>query len=94
MSIELVHIGFNNILVMNRVVAIASPNSAPTKRMIQEGRSKGTLIDMTNGRRTKAVLIADSGHIILAALAPDTIAGRIMASQPRAAQIEEVEAES
>ena len=91
MSIELVHIGFNNILVMNRVVAIASPNSAPTKRMIQEGRSKGTLIDMTNGRRTKAVLIADSGHIILAALAPETIAGRIMASQPRAPQDEEVE---
>lgn len=86
MNIELVHIGFNNILVMNRVVAIASPNSAPTKRMIQEGRSKGTLIDMTNGRRTKAVLIADSGHIILAALAPDTIAGRITASQPRAVQ--------
>ena len=91
MTIELVHIGFNNILVMNRVVAIASPNSAPTKRMIQEGRSKGTLIDMTNGRRTKAVLIADSGHIILAALAPETIAGRIMASQPRAPQDEEVE---
>ncbi len=89
MSIELVHIGFNNILVMNRVVAIASPNSAPTKRMIQEGRSKGTLIDMTNGRRTKAVLIADSGHIILAALAPETIAGRIMASQPKAPQSEE-----
>ncbi|MBL7166603.1 MAG: DUF370 domain-containing protein [Dehalococcoidales bacterium] len=89
MSIELVHIGFNNILVMNRVVAIASPNSAPTKRMIQEGRSKGTLIDMTNGRRTKAVLIADSGHIILAALAPDTIAGRIMAGQPKASQAEE-----
>ena len=94
MSIELVHIGFNNILVMNRVVAIASPNSAPTKRMIQEGKSKGTLIDMTNGRRTKAVLIADSGPIILAALAPDTIAGRIMASQPRTVQIEEAEADS
>jgi len=89
MSIELVHIGFNNILVMNRVVAIASPNS-----VIQEGRSKGTLIDMTNGRRTKAVLIADSGHIILAALAPDTIAGRIMASQPRTVQLEEAEADS
>ncbi len=93
MSIELVHIGFNNILVMNRVVAIASPNSAPTKRMIQEGRSKGTLIDMTNGRRTKAVLIADSGHIILAALAPETISGRIMASQPRIPQAEDAETE-
>ena len=89
MFTELVHIGFGNILAMNKVIAIASPNSAPTKRMIQEGRSKGTLIDMTNGRRTKAVLIADSGHIILAALAPETIAGRIMASQPKASQAEE-----
>ena len=86
MSIELVHIGFNNILVMNRVVAIASPNSAPTKRTIQEGRNKGLLIDMTNGRRTKAVIVMDSGNIILAALAPETIAGRIQTSQPKAIQ--------
>lgn len=77
MGIELVHIGFNNMLAMNRVIAIASPNSAPTKRTIQEGRNKGLLIDMTNGRRTKAVIIADSGHIILAALAPETISGRL-----------------
>ncbi len=83
MNIELVHVGFNNILVMNRIIAIASPNSAPTKRMIQEGRNKSLLVDMTNGRRTKAVLIADSGHIILAALAPETIAGRLQATQPR-----------
>ena len=81
MVIELVHIGFGNILTMNRVVAIASPNSAPTKRTIQEGRTKGQLIDMTNGRRTKAVIFTDSGHIILAALAPETIAGRLQASQ-------------
>ncbi len=81
MTIELVHIGFNNIIVMNRVIAIASPNSAPTKRTIHEGRNKGLLIDMTNGRRTKAVIITDSGHIILAALAPETIAGRLQASR-------------
>jgi len=93
MNIELVHVGFSNILVMNRVVAIASPNSAPTKRMVQEGRNKGMLIDMTNGRRTKAVLITDSGHVILAALAPETIAGRLQASQPRIGQVEEVEVE-
>jgi extracellular matrix regulatory protein A len=80
MGIELIHIGFNNMLAMNRVIAIASPNSAPTKRTIQEGRSKGLLIDMTNGRRTKAVIISDSGHIILAALAPETIAGRLQLS--------------
>ncbi len=64
MGIELVHIGFNNMIVMNRVVAIASPNSAPIKRNIQEGRNKGLLIDLTNGRRTKAVITIDSGHII------------------------------
>lgn len=81
MSIEPVHIGFGNILAMNRVVAIVSPNSAPIKRTIQEGRNKGLLIDMTNGRRTKAVIITDSGHIILAALAPETIAGRLQASR-------------
>ena len=82
MAIQLVHIGFNNIIAMNRVVAIGSPNSAPTKRIIQEGRNKGLLVDMTNGRRTKAVIVTDSGHIILVALAPETIAGRLQASQP------------
>ena len=81
MGVELVHIGFNNIIVINRVIAIASPNSAPTKRTIQEARNKGLLVDMTNGRRTKAVIITDSGHIILAALAPETIAGRLQATR-------------
>jgi regulator of extracellular matrix RemA (YlzA/DUF370 family) len=80
-DIELVHIGFNNVIAMNRVIAIVSPSSAPTKRTIQEGRNKGLLIDMTNGRRTKAVIIADSGHIMLAALAPETIAGRLQATR-------------
>jgi regulator of extracellular matrix RemA (YlzA/DUF370 family) len=77
MVTELVHIGFGNIIAMNRVIAIASPNSAPTKRAIQEGKNKGLLIDMTSGRRNKAVIVTDSGHIILAALAPETIAGRL-----------------
>jgi len=81
MVTELVHIGFGNIIAMSRIIAIASPNSAPSKRTIQEGRNKGLLIDMTNGRRTKALIITDSGHIILAALAPETIAGRLQASR-------------
>ncbi len=81
MGIKLVHIGFSNILAMNRVIAIISPNSAPTKRTIQEGRNKGQLIDMTSGRRTKSVIFTDSGHIVLAALAPETIAGRLQVSQ-------------
>ena len=80
MGIELVHIGFNNIIATNRVVAIASPNSAPTKRIIQDKRNQGLLIDMTNGRRTKAAIITDSGYVILAALNPETIAGRLQAN--------------
>ena len=77
MVLELVHVGFGNVLAMNRVIAIASPNSAPTKRTIQEGKKNGSLIDMTNGRRTKAVIFTDSGHIVLVALAPETITGRL-----------------
>ncbi len=81
MNMELVHIGFNNVIIMNRVIAIASPQSAPTKRTIQDARTKGVLIDMTNGRRTKAVVITDSGHVLLAALTPETIVGRLQASR-------------
>ena len=81
MTTELIHIGFGNVLAINRVIAMASPNSAPTKRLVQEGKNKGMLIDMTNGRRTKAVLIMDSGHIVLAAIAPETITGRLTATR-------------
>ncbi len=81
MVMKPVHVGFGNILAMNRVIAIVSPNSAPIKRTVLEGKNNGLLIDMTNGRRTKAVIIADSGHIILAALAPETIAGRLQTSR-------------
>jgi regulator of extracellular matrix RemA (YlzA/DUF370 family) len=76
-AIELVHIGFGNIVAMNRLIAIAPPSSAPIKRIVQEARGKGTLIDMTNGRKTKAVIFTDSGHVVLAALAPETITGRL-----------------
>ncbi|MFC2067281.1 DUF370 domain-containing protein [Chloroflexota bacterium] len=90
MVTELVHVGFGNMLAMKRVIAMASPNSAPTKRTVQEGRNNGRLVDMTSGRRTKAVIYTDSGHIILAALAPETIAGRSQVSRggfaPRAEQ--------
>jgi regulator of extracellular matrix RemA (YlzA/DUF370 family) len=74
---ELVHIGFGNILVMDKVVAIASPGSAPIKRAVQDARTTGKLIDMTSGRRTKAVIFTESSHIVLAALAPETITGRL-----------------
>jgi len=85
MVIELVHIGFGNILAMSRVIALASPNSAPTKRTIHEGRNNGMVIDMTNGRRTKAVIFTDSGHIVLAALAPETITSRLQVSRSSSA---------
>lgn len=82
MVTELVHVGFGNIISINRVVAIISPNSAPTKRMIQESKNKGALVDMTNGKKTRAVLITDSGQIILAALTPETIASRLTSARP------------
>jgi hypothetical protein len=82
---ELIHIGFGNIVAMNRVIALASPSSAPTKRSIQEARNRGMLIDMTNGRKTKAVIFTDSGHVVLAALVPETIAGRLQVSRGDAA---------
>ena len=77
MQTELVHIGFGNVLAINRVVAIVSPGSAPTKRLVQESKGAGQIIDMTSGRRAKAVLILDSGHVVLAAIAPETITRRI-----------------
>lgn len=89
MAIELVHVGFNNVIVMNRVIAMASPNSAPTKRTIQESRTKGLLIDMTNGRKTKAVILTDSGHVILSSLTPETIAGRYRQVEPKNLQADD-----
>lgn len=74
---ELVHIGFGHVLASDRVVAITSPDSAPVKRLVQEGRRKGVCIDMTSGRKTRAVLILDSGHIVLASLTPDVLASRL-----------------
>ena len=91
MTIELLHVGFGNIIAVNRVIAIASPNSAPIKRVIQEGRSKEKLIDMTNGRRTKAVIIQDDGHIILSALTPETIAGRYRQVDPKGSLPDELQ---
>jgi len=74
---KLINIGFGNMISAGRLVAVISPDSAPVKRTISEARERGQLIDATYGRRTRAVLITDSGHIILAAILPETIAGRI-----------------
>lgn len=78
MATELIHVGFGNVLAVNRVIAIVAPNSAPTKRLVQEGKTKGLTVDMTSGRRTKAVLVMDDGHIVLAAITPETITGRVI----------------
>ena len=74
---KLVNIGFGNMISAQRLVAIVSPDSAPVKRMIQEGRERGILIDATYGRRTRAVLVMDNDHLVLSALPPETVAGRL-----------------
>jgi hypothetical protein len=79
MDIKLINIGFGNIVAANRVVAIVSPESAPIKRIISDARERGQLVDATYGRRTRAVMIADSGHIILSAIQPETVAHRFVA---------------
>ncbi|WP_244833227.1 DUF370 domain-containing protein [Clostridium sp. BJN0001] len=81
MSIKLINIGFGNIVAANRLVAIVSPESAPIKRIIQEARDRGMLIDATYGRRTRAVLITDCDHIILSAVQPETVAHRLTTIQ-------------
>ena len=74
---QLVNIGFGNIVSSDRIIAIVSPESAPIKRMVQEAKDNKTAVDATYGRRTRAVLIMDSGHIILSAIQPETVGSRI-----------------
>lgn len=81
MDIKLINIGFGNIVSAQRVIAIVSPDSSPIKRIISDARDKGQLVDATYGRRTRAVIIADSGHVILSALQPETVANRFMLSR-------------
>ncbi|RDU38518.1 DUF370 domain-containing protein [Neobacillus piezotolerans] len=77
MNIKLINIGFGNIVSANRIVSIVSPESAPIKRIIQDARDRGSLIDATYGRRTRAVIVMDSDHVILSAVQPETVAGRL-----------------
>lgn len=74
---QLINIGFGNIVSANRIIAIISPESAPIKRMVQEAKDTKMAVDATYGRRTRAVLIMDSGHIILSAVQPETVASRV-----------------
>ena len=74
---KLINIGFGNMVSANRLVAIVSPESAPIKRIIQDARERGTLIDATYGRRTRAVIITDSDQVVLSAVQPETVANRL-----------------
>jgi len=75
---KLINIGFGNMIAQNRLIAVVSPESAPIKRIITEARERGNLIDASYGRRTRAVIIMDSGHVILSAIQPETVAGRVI----------------
>ena len=74
---QLINIGFGNIVSANRIISIVSPESAPIKRLIQESKDNKSAIDATYGRRTRAVLVTDSDHLILSALQPETVAARL-----------------
>lgn len=78
---RLINIGFGNIVAASRIIAIVAPDSAPIKRVIQEARDKGSLIDATYGRRTRAVVITDSGHVLLSAVQPETVAHRFTSKE-------------
>ncbi len=83
MDNKLINIGFSNLVVADRVVAILTPDSAPMRRLKEKARSTGKLIDATCGRRTRAILVTDSDHVILSAVLPDTISGRFVSKERR-----------
>lgn len=74
---KLINIGFGNLVSADRLIAVVSPDSAPIKRMVQEARDRGVLIDASFGRKTRAVLIMDNDHLVLSALQPETVSNRL-----------------
>lgn len=80
-EIKLINIGFGNIVSAHRIIAIVTPESAPIKRIITDARENDKLIDATYGRRTRAVIVMDSGHIVLSAIQPETVANRFLFSK-------------
>ena len=79
MAVRLVNVGFGNVVAASRIIAIVAPDSAPAKRVVQEARERSHLIDASHGRRTRAVVVMDSMHVVLSALQPETLAGRVAA---------------
>ena len=86
---KLINIGFGNMVSASRLVAIVSPESAPIKRIVQDAREGGSLIDATYGRRTRAVIITDSDHIILSAVQPETVANRVVDYEEEEEELED-----
>ncbi|MBR4015011.1 MAG: DUF370 domain-containing protein [Anaerotignum sp.] len=80
-KIHFLNIGYGNVVSANRVIAIISPDSAPVKRIIQDAKEKGTLIDATYGRKTRCVIMMDDGHVVLSPNMPETVGGRLTAEQ-------------
>ena len=87
---RLINIGFGNMIAAERIVAVVSPDSAPVKRLVQEARDARRIVDATQGRRTRAVVITDSDHVVLSAIQPETVASRA-GGRDTAAQLEEKE---
>ena len=88
-AMKLINIGFGNMVSASRLVAIVSPESAPIKRIVQDARENGSLIDATYGRRTRAVIITDSDHIILSAVQPETVANRVVDYEEEEEELED-----
>ncbi len=86
---KLVNIGFGNMVAAGRLIAVVSPDSAPVKRAVQDARDRGMVIDGTYGRRTRAVLVMDSDHLVLSALTPETVAARITGDNDEGASEDE-----
>ena len=87
--IRFINIGFGNVIAAERIVAIVSPDSAPVKRLIQEGRDQKRIVDATQGRRTRAVIQTDSNHLVLSAIQPETIASRASQLDSSLSQVRE-----
>lgn len=91
--VMLIHIGFGNIVNTAKIIAIVSPESAPVKRLVQNAKEKGLAIDATQGRKTKSVLVMENSQVVLSALLPETIAGRVQAIQGETGEQENGEEE-
>ena len=90
-NLRLINIGFGNLVSASRLLSIVSPESAPIKRIVQDSRERGLLVDATFGRRTRAVIIMDSGHVVLSALQPETVAGRVAGKTEKTVEEEEAD---